>query len=334
MKPEKACGLSGRLGRVGGQAVLEGVMMKSGDRTALAVRDEAGQIRTSVDTHVSIRKKYKFLNIPLVRGVVNFVETMLLSYNTLMQSADMLGIDDAAEDTKFEAWLRSKWGDKFMGVLMGIATVLGLVIGLGLFLYLPALITKWLDSLLGGIGWFRNLIEGVMKIAIFVSYIALCSLMKEMRRTFEYHGAEHKSIACYESGMELTPANAAKCTRFHPRCGTSFLFVILILSILVNSLISWENLALRVVLKILLLPVIVGLGFEFIMYAGKHTNWFTRLLSAPGLWMQRITTREPDESQLEIAIAAMKLAMPDEFPEDATETASEEAPAESAPENE
>ena len=158
--------------------------------------------------------------------------------------------------------------------------------------------------------------------------------MKEMRRTFEYHGAEHKSIACYESGMELTPENAATCTRFHPRCGTSFLFVILILSILVNSLISWENLALRVVLKILLLPVIVGLGFEFIMYAGKHTNWFTRLLSAPGLWMQRITTREPDESQLEIAIAAMKLAMPDEFPEDATETASEEAPAESAPENE
>ena len=169
-----------------------------------------------------------------------------------------------------------------------------------------------------------------MKIAIFVAYIALCSLMKEMRRTFEYHGAEHKSIACYESGMELTPANAAKCTRFHPRCGTSFLFVILILSILVNSLISWENLALRVALKVLLLPVIVGLGFEFIMYAGKHTNWFTRLLSAPGLWMQRITTREPDESQLEIAITALKLAMPAEFPVEETQ---EEQPPEDAPES-
>ena len=312
MKREESC--SARLGRVGGQAVLEGVMMKSGDRTALAVRDEAGEIRTSVDTHTSVRKKYKFLNIPLLRGVVNFVETMILSYNTLMQSADMLGIDDAAEDTKFEAWLRSKWGDKLMSVLMGIATVLGLVIGLGLFLYLPAFVTKWLDSLLGGIGWFRNVVEGVMKIAIFVGYIALCSLMKEMRRTFEYHGAEHKSIACYESGMELTPANAMKCTRFHPRCGTSFLFVILILSILVNSLISWENLVLRVALKVLLLPVIVGLGFEFIMYAGKHTNVLTRILSAPGLWMQRITTREPDEAQLEIAITALKLAMPDEFP--------------------
>ena len=312
MTHKESC--SARLGRVGGQAVLEGVMMKSGEHTALAVRDESGAIRTSVETHTSVRKKYKFLNIPLVRGVVNFVETMILSYNTLMQSADMLGIDDAAEDTKFEAWLRSKWGDKLMSVLMGIATVLGLVVGLGLFLYLPAFVTKWLDSLLGGIGWFRNVVEGVMKIAIFVAYIALCSLMKEMRRTFEYHGAEHKSIACYESGMELTPENAATCTRFHPRCGTSFLFVILILSILVNSLISWENLALRVVLKVLLLPVIVGLGFEFIMYAGKHTNAFTRILSAPGLWMQRITTREPDEEQLEIAITALKLAMPDEFP--------------------
>lgn len=318
MTHKESC--SARLGRVGGQAVLEGVMMKSGERTALAVRDESGAIRTSVDTHTSVRKKYKFLNIPLVRGVVNFVETMILSYNTLMQSADMLGIDDAAEDTKFEAWLRSKWGDKLMSVLMGIATVLGLVVGLGLFLYLPAFVTKWLDSLLGGIGWFRNVVEGVMKIAIFVAYIALCSLMKEMRRTFEYHGAEHKSIACYESGMELTPANAATCTRFHPRCGTSFLFVILILSILVNSLISWENLALRVVLKVLLLPLIVGLGFEFIMYAGKHTNAFTRLLSAPGLWMQRITTREPDEEQLEIAITALKLAMPDEFPPVTEET--------------
>ena len=332
MKREESC--SARLGRVGGQAVLEGVMMKSGDRTALAVRDEAGEIRTSVDTHTSVRKKYKFLNIPLLRGVVNFVETMILSYNTLMQSADMLGIDDAEEDTKFEAWLRSKWGDKLMSVLMGIATVLGLVIGLGLFLYLPAFVTKWLDSLLGGIGWFRNVVEGVMKIAIFVGYIALCSLMKEMRRTFEYHGAEHKSIACYESGMELTPANAMKCTRFHPRCGTSFLFVILILSILVNSLISWENLVLRVALKVLLLPVIVGLGFEFIMYAGKHTNVLTRILSAPGLWMQRITTREPDEAQLEIAITALKLAMPDEFPAEEKEADDNENSADADSESE
>ena len=169
-----------------------------------------------------------------------------------------------------------------------------------------------------------------MKIGIFVAYICLCSLMKEMRRVFEYHGAEHKSIACYEAGLDLTPANAATCTRFHPRCGTSFIFVILILSILVNSLLTWDNLAFRVGGKLLLLPLIIGLGFEFIMYAGKHTNPLTKLLSAPGLWMQRVTTREPDESQLEVAIAALKHAMPDQFPADTAPEAADADTAESA----
>mgnify|MGYP002512088721 CR=1 FL=1 len=314
MTHKESC--SARLGRVGGQAVLEGVMMKSGERTALAVRDEAGAIRTSVETHTSVRKKYKFLNIPLVRGVVNFVETMILSYNTLMQSADMLGIDDAAEDSKFEAWLRSKWGDKFMAVLMGIATVLGMVVGLGLFLYLPAFVTKWLDSLLGGIGWFRNVIEGVMKIAIFVAYIALCSLMKEMRRTFEYHGAEHKSIACYESGMELTPAKAAKCSRFHPHCGTSFLFVVIFVSIMVSTVVFsiWpvHNALLRFVAHLVMLPAIVGISFEFNRYVGRHDGPITRILTAPGLWMQNFTTNEPDDDMIEVAIAAVNAVLPEQ----------------------
>ena len=314
MTHKESC--SARLGRVGGQAVLEGVMMKSGERTALAVRDESGAIRTSVDTHTSVRKKYKFLNIPLVRGVVNFVETMILSYNTLMQSADMLGIDDAAEDTKFEAWLRSKWGDKLMSVLMGIATVLGLVVGLGLFLYLPAFVTKWLDSLLGGIGWFRNVVEGVMKIAIFVAYIALCSLMKEMRRTFEYHGAEHKSIACYESGMELTPANAATCTRFHPRCGTSFLFMVMIISILFFSLFSWSNVWVRMLTRLALLPVVAGISYEINRFAGRHDNWLTNLLRKPGLALQRLTTAEPTDDMMEVAIEAMNRVIPENEGED------------------
>jgi len=310
-----------RLGRVGGQAVLEGVMMKCGDRTALAVRDESGEIRLDEEQFVSLRKRYKILGLPLVRGVVNFVESMLLSYRTLMKSADMLGIDMEEDETKFEKWLRGKLGDKFMTVLMSIAAVLGVALAMVLFMYLPSLVTKGIDSLVGGLGWFRNLIEGVMKIAIFVAYICLCSLMKEMRRVFEYHGAEHKSIACYEAGLELTPANAKNCTRFHPRCGTSFIFVILIISILANSVLPWENLAFRAVGKLLLLPIIVGVGFEFLMYAGKHTNPVTRLLSAPGLWMQRVTTREPDEAQLEVAIAALKHAMPDEFPPEAAESA-------------
>lgn len=303
-----------RLGKVGGQAVLEGVMMKCGDRTALAVRDESGEIRLDAEKYESLRKKHKVLRIPLIRGVVNFIESMMLSYKTLMKSADMLGLDEVDEESKVEKWLRSKMGDKFLTVLMSIASVLGVALAMVLFMFLPSLVTSWIDSLVGGLGWFRNLIEGVMKIGIFVAYICLCSLMKEMRRVFEYHGAEHKSIACYEAGLELTPANAKTCTRFHPRCGTSFIFVILILSILINSLLTWDNLIFRVGGKLLLLPVIVGLGFEFIMYAGKHVNPLTKILSAPGLWMQRVTTREPDESQLEVAIAALKFAMPDEFP--------------------
>ena len=259
-----------RMGRVGGQAVLEGVMMRSGDRTALAVRKESGEIVLDAREHIPLRKKYKFLNIPVLRGVVNFAETLLLSYRTLMQSADMLGLDDGAEDSKAEAWLRTHLGSRFLDVFMGIAAVLGLVLGFGLFLFLPSALTSWIDGLAGGLGWWRNLIEGVMKIAIFVGYLSLVSLMKDMRRTFEYHGAEHKSIACYEAGEELTPANAMKCTRFHPRCGTSFLFVILLLGILVNSLLTWDNLAVRVALKLVLLPLVVGVGYEYIMYAGKH----------------------------------------------------------------
>lgn len=306
--------VSRRLGNVGGQAVLEGVMMKSGNRTALAVRDEEGNIRLDAQTNISLRKKHKILNIPLVRGVVGFAETMILSYGTLMKSAEMLGIDEEEEDTRFEKWLRGKLGDKFMSVLMGGAAVLGVVLALALFLYLPALLTSFLDGLLGGIGWFRNLIEGVLKILIFIGYISLCSLLKEMRRTFEYHGAEHKSIACYEAGLPLTPENAKNCSRFHPRCGTSFIFIMLFLSILINSVVPWGNLLFRTGMKLLLIPLIVGIGYEFILYAGKHENHFTRIFSAPGLWMQRITTREPDEAQLAVAIAALKHALPDEFP--------------------
>ena len=205
-----------------------------------------------------------------------------------------------------------------MNAIMGVAGFLGVVLGIGLFLVLPTLATKGLDMLLGlagsALGVFKTLCEGLIRIGIFVGYILLVSLMPDIRRTFEYHGAEHKSIACYEAGVELTPENAKHYTRFHPRCGTSFIFIMLILSVLVFSFVTWDNIWLRLVLKPLLLPVICGIGFEFILYAGKHENLFTKIVSAPGLWMQRITTREPDLSQLEIAITALKSAMPDEFP--------------------
>lgn len=307
-----------RLGRVGGEAVLEGVMMRCGDRYSIASRHEDGSISVENRKYVSLRKRNRFWNLPLVRGVVSLVESMKLSFKVLSISADALGMDTDEPETKFEKWLSKTFGDKVMNLIMGVAGVLGVVLGIGLFLVLPTLATKGLDMLLGlaggTLGVFKTLCEGLIRIGIFVGYILLVSLMPDIRRTFEYHGAEHKSIACYEAGVELTPENAKNYTRFHPRCGTSFIFIMLILSVLVFSFVTWDNIWLRLVLKPLLLPVICGIGFEFILYAGRHENLFTKIVSAPGLWMQRVTTREPDLSQLEIAITALKSAMPSEFP--------------------
>lgn len=314
----KAKEKNSRLGKVGGQAVLEGIMMRSGDNMSLAVRKEDGTISVKNSTFTSIRKKNKLLNIPILRGCVNMVEMFKLSYSTLEESAKMLGMDEFEEETKFDKWLKDKLGDKLMGVVMSVAAVLGVVLAFGLFTFLPAFITMGLNTLVPeGLGWWRNLISGGVRIAIFIIYMLLVSLMKEIRTTFEYHGAEHKSIACYEAGEELTPENAKKHTRFHPRCGTSFIFVVLIISILVFSLVNWDmNVFLMVGLRLCLLPLVVGISFEFLMVAGKHPNWFTNLLSMPGLLMQRITTKEPSLDQLEVAIKALKCAMPDEFPEE------------------
>jgi len=305
--------LSCRMNKVGGQAVLDGVMMKGGENVAISVRGENGQIITETKKYVSVRKKHKILNIPILRGAVNMVEMLILSYSTLEKSAEMLGIDEYEDESKFDKWLREKLGDNLMSVIMGIAMVLGVALALFLFKFMPTFIASLIDKVLP-LGWFRNLVEGLIKIALFVAYIFFCSLIPDIKRTFEYHGAEHKSIACYEAEAELIPSEAKKYCRFHPRCGTSFIFVILILSIIINSFITWSNLWARLGLQLLLLPINVGLSFEFIMYAGKHQNILTDILSAPGLWMQRITTREPNEQQLEVAIRSLKAALPDEFP--------------------
>lgn len=308
-----------RIGIVGGQAVLEGVMMKSGEKCSLAVRTPDGKIAVDNSTFTSLRKKYKFFNLPLIRGIVSFVEQLKLSMDMLTKSAEMQGIDTEQPENKFEKWLCDKFGDKLMSVVTGIGMVLGLALGVVMFLMLPTFAAKGLDFLSGGfIGtshFLRALVEGLIRIGVFVGYIALTALMPDMRRTYEYHGAEHKSVACFEKGLPLTPENAATCTRFHPRCGTSFMFVMLIISIIVNSFLTWDNVWLRFGLKILTIPVIVGLGFEFIRYAGSHNNLFVKILSAPGLWMQRITTREPDLTQLEVALEALENAIPEEFGE-------------------
>jgi uncharacterized protein YqhQ len=312
---EKNC----RLGTVGGQAVIEGVMMKNKDQYALAVRMPEGNIRVTKDECKSVREKFKFLGWPIIRGIVNMVESLILSMKTLTVSADAFGIEE--EETKFEKWLEKHFGKSLLDFVMVIAMILGLALGVGLFFFLPLFISSSLFDKAGQeTKWYATLVEGGIKIAIFVAYLWAVSLMKDIRRVFEYHGAEHKTIFCYEAGEELTPENVKKYKRFHPRCGTSFIFVILLLSILVSSVvysfpIMKSNLILKFASKILTLPLTVGIGYEFIRFAGKHDNFLTRILSAPGLWMQRITTREPDEKQIEVAIASLKCAIPEEFPE-------------------
>ena len=303
---------------VGGQAVLEGVMMKHKDKYSVAVRKEDGSVTVQDGEFVSVRKKHKILNLPLIRGVVNMIEMLVLSIKTLDTSARLYGIEEEVEESKFEKWLKKHFGKSVVDVVMFLAMILGVALSVFLFIFLPSFLTKLIDGLTGGgLGLWRNLIEGGLKVVIFVGYLLLCLLMKDIRRTFEYHGAEHKSIFCYEAGEELTPENVKKYKRFHPRCGTSFLFVVIIISILISSLpiVTWDNTFVRFLTKLALLPLIVGLGFEFIMFAGKHDNVVTRILSAPGLLMQRITTREPDLQQIEVAIHALKSSMPEEFPD-------------------
>lgn len=312
---EKNC----RLGSVGGQAVIEGVMMKNKDKFALAVRMPEGNIRVTEDSCKSIKDKYKFFGLPIVRGVVNMVESLILSMKTLTISADAFGIEE--EETKFEIWLREKFGKSLLDFVMVIAMILGVALGVGLFFFLPLFISSSLFDKSGqDTKWYATLVEGGIKIGIFVLYIWAVSFMKDIKRVFEYHGAEHKTIFCYEAGEELTPENVKKYKRFHPRCGTSFIFVILLLSILVSSLVysipvMKSNIILKFASKILTLPLTIGIGYEFIRFAGRHDNVFTRIISAPGLWMQRLTTKEPDESQIEVAIASLKCALPEEFPE-------------------
>lgn len=309
---------------VGGQALIEGVMMQGPRGMATAVRKPDGEILTEYHTIKLLRNKNKFFNIPIIRGIVGFVESMVMGYKTLMYSAEVSGMEDFEEQdmSKFERWLNDKFGEKLVSFVATIGSILGVVLAFLLFFYLPVLVFNKANEWSGGaITDYQGLIEGVMKILIFVIYIAAVSRMKDIKRLFMYHGAEHKSIACYEAGLDLTVENAKKCTRFHPRCGTSFIFVVLIFSIIVYTIVAKifpEIAAVRVlwlVLKLAFLPIIMGVCYEFIRCAGRHDNLFVKIVSAPGLWMQRLTTKEPTDDILEVGIAAIKAVITDN-PED------------------
>lgn len=319
-KNEKIC--PSRLGRVGGGALLEGVMMRAGENVAVTCRKEDGSLALTREVHVPLRKRHKICNLPLLRGVINFVESMVLSMHTMNLSAEAYGGE--TEETKLEKWMKKKLGINLFDIVTVIASILGVALAVLLFLYLPGKcvdLVAWCSGLTFT-SWQEGLFEGGIKVLIFILYIWLVSLLPDIKRTFMYHGAEHKSIACYEAGEELTPANAKKYTRFHPRCGTSFMFVMILLGVAIGILLRYllpaEIVAqkwLYTLIRLALLPVVVGIGFEFIMLAGKHPNPVTRAFSAPGLWMQRITTREPDEGMLEVAITSLKAALIDEFPD-------------------
>ena len=322
---QSSCPFSDRLGKVGGQAVLEGVMMKAGSRMVTTCRKDDGSLVVTDSDFVSAREKYKILDLPLIRGVVSFIESMVMSFKTLGASADALGLEDEEEPSKFEKWLAEKLGMKLTDVVMVFSLILGLGLSALLFVFLPI----WLTA---GINWVLNwaigvsmppiitaVLEGLVKMGIFVGYLAAVSCMPDIKRTFMYHGAEHKSIACFEAGEELTPENAKKHTRFHPRCGTSFMFFMILLGIfaglIIKTLIPGLHTIQYTLIRLIILPLLMGLGYEFIRFAGKHPSWLTRALSAPGLWMQRITTKEPDESMLEVAITSLKCALRDDYPE-------------------
>ena len=301
---------------IGGQAVIEGVMMNGPEKMATAVRKSDGEIVMDIKEKNSFISKYKLNKIPILRGFLSFFVSMFTGVSCLMFSAKQCDLEENGEQmSKFEKWVMEKFGDKIFDVVMYISVAFSLVIGIGLFMVLPKLIVEWVSIPFGGINeGVSTLIEGIIRMVIFLSYIILISQMKDIRRVFEYHGAEHKTIFAYEYGEELTVENVKKQKRFHPRCGTSFLVLVMIISVIVFLCISAfagnMNLTEKVLWRIATLPLIAGISYECIKLAGRCDNAFTRIISAPGVWLQKFTTREPDESQIEVAIAAFNAVVP------------------------
>lgn len=326
-------------GAVGGQAVIEGVMMKSKDNIAISVRRESGEIVKKLKPFKSLKDKHKILNIPIIRGFVNFIEMMSMSMSTLNDSAEMLGLDE--EDDKVGTKKDAKSGkddkdgkDEKKSPMILIASIVGTVLGLalsfGLFFFLPTFVGNILKTSFVQIedkGWVISIIEGVTRLAIFIIYILLVTLIPDIKRTFQYHGAEHMSVFCYEAEEELTVENVKKYSRFHPRCGTSFLIVMMIIGVIISSIIpSSFGLWLRLLTKILIFPFIIGIGYEFIKYAGKHDSAIVKIVSAPGLWIQRLTTKKPDDLQIEVAVVSLRLALKiDAFEEEPVAGAADDA---------
>ena len=305
--------------KIGGQALIEGIMMRGVDKSAMALRLPTGEIEVEEWNAKNGKDAPWYKKAPFIRGIFNMVGSLVEGYKCLSKSADRaMDFEDEEPQTKFEIWLEEKIGDKLVPIITTIASIFGVLIALLLFMWVPSVIVSGIGKLVPMNSFAKTLIEGIIKILIFVGYMALTGLMKDIRRTYQYHGAEHKTIACYEAGDELTPECVKKYTRFHPRCGTSFIFIVLFISIIVFSVfrLPWSNVFIRLLFKLPLLPVIVGIGYEIIRLAGRYNNKLTRFISAPGLWLQRLTTREPDLDVIEVAIAALKPCIPKDHEDD------------------
>ena len=306
---------------IGGQALIEGILMRGPEKQAIVVRGPDGLVVKEEELRL-IKDRYPLLGLPLIRGSVTFLDSMYKGVKALMFSADYYPEETGTEEpSKFEKWLDGKLGnEKVEKLVIGISVVMAVCFSIGLFMLLPTFLASFVERVTDSV-LIRNLADAVLRIAIFMTYLIAVSRMKDIRRTFAYHGAEHKTIFCYENRQELTVENVRVQPKHHPRCGTSFLLVVIVVAILVNTVVfalfPVGNVFLRMIIQLLLLPLVVGITYEFNRYVGGHDNPVTNFLAKPGLWMQNFTTFEPDDAMIEVAIEAMKLVIPAEEGKDA-----------------
>lgn len=300
---------------IGGQALIEGILMRGPKKQAIVCRTAEGLVE-KVDELKLLKDKYPIFGWPFIRGCVTFIDSMIKGMQALTYSAELVPVEDQEPD-KLDQWIEKHFeAEKAPKIVIGTAVVLGIALALFLFIFLPTLIVGFIKPLTQNLV-LRNLSEGVVKIIILLAYMRLCCCVSDVKRLFSYHGAEHKTIFCYEHGKPLTVENVRTESRFHPRCGTSFLLVVVVVSILVNSVVTLTNSFARMGCHLLLLPVVVGISYEINRWCGRHDNWLSAALSAPGKWLQHMTTNEPDDSMIECAIRALELVIPEEKGSDA-----------------
>lgn len=293
---------------IGGQAVIEGVMMRGPKEYAVAVRTPDGEIVVDKHEVSSVMQKHKILKIYILRGIISFFESLVVGMKSLMFSADFFDVEE--EPSKFDKWLDEKLGDKAKTLVIYLSVLISILLCVGMFILLPTVIAGFFFENEGDTRVWFNIVEGVLRIGIFLTYIVAISKMEDIQRVFQYHGAEHKTIFCYEAGEELTVENVRKQSRLHPRCGTSFLLIVMVLSIIIFSFFSATSIWVAILQRVILIPLVAGISYEIIKFVGKSDNKFICLFNKPGMWFQKFTTREPDDSQIEVAIKSFESVMP------------------------